>query len=119
MMDGIEFQCSKVPDVGQSDGPGEKTTLLREWIHQPTNPNCHEQESEKCPQGVIRALRDAALGKKRKSYRHHQREKQQRPKMSEAAKQDIHLASPPRPISYASSTVRRLSIPAAANSRVP
>src|ERR1700733_13649003 len=96
-----------------------KFKLLREGIHQPADPYSDEQKCEKCPQSVFRALRGAAFGKKCECDGDNKRKKQQRSKMGKVAKQQIHPGSPPRPISYASSTVRRLSMPAAANRRVP
>ena len=73
--------------------------LLREWVQQPANSDCDEQEGQKRPQGILPALGGATLGKKRKSHGYNQRKKQKGSKMGEVAKQGAHFGSPHRPIS--------------------
>lgn len=132
MMDDMKIQCNKLKDTGQIQARGRfsgcsnaelqscnRFQLLRKRVHQPADAYRDEQKGQKRPNRILGAFHSATLGQERESYGNHQGKKQHCAEMVEVAEQSVHLGSPPLAISYASSTVSKFSMPAAAKSLVP
>jgi len=96
-----------------------QSTLFRERVHRPGNPDTDHKKQQEAPQDVLDPVLGLAASEKTKGDRDHRGEEQERLEMGELKQARIIHAFLPRAASKACRAASRFSTPAVARKRVP